>query len=118
MKNRLVSTPVLIVPFSSSGYVIYTDASKKRMGCVLIYHSKVIAYVSRQLNSYEQNYPTYDFESVAVVFSLKNWKHYLYNETCEIYIDHKSLKYMFTLKELNLSQRRWLELMKDYDCLN
>lgn len=71
LKNRLVFTHVLTVPSSSSGYVIYVDASKKGLGCVLIQHSKVIAYVSRQLKSYEQNYPTYDFELVAVVFALK-----------------------------------------------
>jgi hypothetical protein len=76
----------------------------------------VIAYALRQLKPYEQNYPTYDLELAAVVFALKIWRHYLYGERCEIYTDHKSLKYLFTQKELNMRQRRWLELIKDYDC--
>jgi hypothetical protein len=77
---------------------------------------KVIAYASRQLKTYERNYPTHDLELAAVVFALKIWRHYLYGERCEIYTDHKSLKYFFTQKELNMHQRHWLELLKDYDC--
>ena len=77
---------------------------------------KVIAYASRQLKEYEQRYPTHDLEFTAVVFALKICRHYLYGEKCEIYTDHKSLKYFFTQKELNMRQRRWLELVKDYDC--
>jgi len=76
---------------------------------------KVIAYASRQLKTHEQNYPTHDLELAAVVFSLKIWRHYLYGESCDIFTDHKSLKYIFTQKDLNLRQRRWLELIKDYD---
>lgn len=68
---------------------------------------KVVAYVSRQLKNYERNYLTYDLELAAVVFVVKIWRHYLYGKTCDIYIDHKSLKYLFTQKELNLKQRRW-----------
>ncbi|XP_040996001.1 uncharacterized protein LOC121242168 [Juglans microcarpa x Juglans regia] len=79
-------------------------------------HGKVIAYASRQLKTYEQNYPTHDLELAAVVFALKIWRYYLYAERCEIYPDQKSLKYFFTQKELNMRQRRWLELVKDYDC--
>lgn len=52
-----------------------------------------------------------------MVFALKIWKHYLYGETCEIYTDHKRLKYIFQQKNLNLRQRRWTELLKDYDCM-
>jgi len=78
-------------------------------------HGKVIAYASRQLKPYEENYPTHDLELAAVVFALKIWRHYLYGETCDIFTDHKSLKYIFTQKELNMRQRRWLELLKDYD---
>ncbi|KAD6119183.1 hypothetical protein E3N88_10454 [Mikania micrantha] len=78
-------------------------------------HGKVIAYGSRQLKPYEVNYPTHDLELAAVVFALKIWRHYLYGETCDIFTDHKSLKYIFTQKELNMRQRRWLELLKDYD---
>ena len=76
---------------------------------------KVVAYVSRQLKPHEQNYPTHDLELAAVVFAFKIWRHYLYGEKCRIYTYHKSLKYLLTQKELNLRQRRWLELFKDYD---
>ena len=96
--------------------MIYSDASKKGLGCVLMQQGKVIAYASRQLKSYEQNYPTHDLELAAVVFTLKIWRHHLYGEPCMIYTDHKSFKYLFTQKELNLRQRRWLELINDYDC--
>jgi hypothetical protein len=78
-------------------------------------NGRVIAYASRQLKPYEMNYPTHDLELAAVVFALKIWRHYLYGETCELFTDHKSLKYIFTQKELNMRQRRWLELIKDYD---
>ena len=81
----------------------------------LMQQSRVIAYASRQLRPYEQNYPTHDLELAAVVFALKIWWHYLYGEKIEIFTDHKSLKYIFSQKELNLQQRRWLELLKDYD---
>ena len=76
--------------------MIYSDASRKGLGCVLMQHGKVVAYASRQLKNYEQNYPTHDLELAAVVFALKIWRHYLYGERCEIYIDHKSLKYIYT----------------------
>ncbi|GJR43780.1 putative nucleotidyltransferase, ribonuclease H [Tanacetum coccineum] len=79
------------------------------------FHGKVIAYASRQLKPYEVNYPTHDLELAAVVFALKIWRHYLYGESCDIFTDHKSLKYIFTQRELNMRQRRWLELLKDYD---
>ena len=85
--------------------MVYSDASHRGLGCVLMQHGNVIAYISRQLKTYECNYPTYDLELVAIVFALKLWRHYLYRETCEIYIDYQSLKYMLTQKELNLRQR-------------
>nr|GFD28940.1 CCHC-type integrase [Tanacetum cinerariifolium] len=72
-------------------------------------------YASRQLKPYEVNYLTHDLELAAVVFALKIWRHYLYGESCDIFTDHKSLKYIFTQRELNMRQRRWLELLKDYD---
>ena len=68
------------------------------------------------MKEYEQRYPTHDLELAAIVFALKVWRHYLYCEKCEIYTDHKSLKYFFTQKDLNMRQRCWLELVKDYDC--
>ncbi|GJS71485.1 pol protein [Tanacetum coccineum] len=115
LKRRLVSSPVVTLPSGTGGYQIYSDASKEGLGCVLMQHGKVIAYASRQLKPYEVNYPTHDLELAAVVFALKIWRHYLYGETCNIFTDHKSLKYIFTQKELNMRQRRWLELLKDYD---
>ena len=115
LKERLVTASVLTVPESSEGYVIYSDASMKGLGCVLMQHGKVVAYVSRQLKEYKKNYSTHNLELAAVVFMLKIWRHYLYGEKTQIFTDHKSLKYFFTQKELNMRQRRWLELVKDYD---
>ena len=79
-------------------------------------HGKVISYASRQLKPYELSYPVHDLELAAVVFALKIWRHYLYGETFQIFTDHKSLRYLLSQKELNMRQRRWLELLKDYDC--
>ena len=97
---------------------MYSDASRIGLGCVLMQDGKVVAYASRQLKLHEQNYPTHDLELAAVVFALKIWRHYLYGEKCRIFTDHKSLKYLLTHKDLNLRQRQWLELFKDYDCIN
>lgn len=115
LKQRLTSAPILTLPLGTGGFVIYSDASKKGLGCVLMQHGKVIAYASRQLKSHEENYPTHDLELAAVVFALKIWRHYLYGATCEVFSDHQSLKYIFSQKELNMRQMRWLELLKDYD---
>ncbi|OMO99999.1 Integrase, catalytic core [Corchorus capsularis] len=115
LKQRLVFAPILTLPTSGRGYVVYIDASQQGLGCVLMQDDKVIAYASRQLKKHEENYPTHDLELAAVVFALKIWRHYLYGEQCQVFTDHKSLKYLMTQKELNLRQRRWLELIKDYD---
>ena len=103
-------------PNGRDGFVVYSDASRQGLGCVLMQNDWVIAYASRQLKKHEENYPTHDLELAAVVFALKIWRHYLYGVPCRIFTDHKSLQYIFTQKELNLRQRRWLELIKDYDC--
>ena len=108
---------MLTQPTSSRDYTMYSDASRIVLGCVLMHDGKVVAYTSRQLKPHEQNYPTHDLELVAVMFALKIWRHYLYGEKCRIFTDHKSLKYLLTQKVLNLRQRRWLELFKDYDCI-
>ena len=79
-------------------------------------HKRVVAYASKRLKKHELNYPIHDLELAAVIFALKTWRHYLYGAPCQIFTDHKSLKYLFTRKELNLRQRRWMELLKDYDC--
>ena len=107
LKQRLVSAPILTIPTGDEGFIIYSDASKKGLGCVLMQHGKVVAYASRQLKPYEQNYPTHDLELAAVIFALKIWRHHLYGVQCEVFTDHKSLKYIFTQKELNIRQRRW-----------
>ena len=95
---------------------MYCDASKQGLGCVLMQHENVITYASRQLKKHEQNYPTHDLELAAVVFALRIWWHYLYGVPCKIFVDHKSLQYLFTQKELNKRHRRWVELIKDYEC--
>ena len=116
LKRRLTSAPVLALPNGKDGFVIYSDTSRQGLGCVLMQNDRVIAYASRQLKKHEENYPTHDLELATVVFALKIWRHYLYGVPCRIFTDHKSLQYIFTQKELNLRQRRWLELIKDYDC--
>ncbi|KAK1627803.1 hypothetical protein QYE76_002118 [Lolium multiflorum] len=115
LKSRLTTAPILIMPNITKPFDVYCDASKIGLGCVLMQEGKVISYLSRQLKQHEQNYPTHDLELAAVVLALKVWRHYLMGNRCEIYSDHKSLKYIFTQKELNMRQRRWLELIKDYD---
>ena len=113
----LVEAPVLMQPTSGKEYTLYSDASGIGLGCVLMQDGKVVAYASKQLKPHEQNYPTHDLELASIVFALKIWRHYLYGEKCKIFTDHKSLKYFLTHKDLNLRQRRWLELFKDYDCI-
>jgi hypothetical protein len=81
----------------------------------LMQEGRVVAYSSRQLKVHEKNYPIHDLELAAVVHTLKTWRHYLYGQKCDVYTDHKSLKYIFTQSELNMRQRRWLELIKDYE---
>ena len=115
LKDRLTSTPVLTLPSGSEGFVVFTDASRIGLGAVLMQHGRVVAYASRQLKVHEQNYPTHDLELAAVVFALKVWRHYLYGVRFELFSDHKSLKYLFSQSELNMRQRRWMELLKDYD---
>ena len=81
-----------------------------------MHHDRVIVYTSKQLKPHEVNYPTHDLELAAVVFTLKLWRHYLYGAKCQIFTDHKSLRYVFTQRELNMRQRRWMKLISDYDC--
>ena len=115
LKRRLTSAPILIVPDRGLGYTVYCDASRAGLGCVLMQSGRVVAYGSRQLKNHEQNYPTHDMELAAVVFGLKILRHYLYGKEFEVYSDHKSLKYIFTQRDLNLRQRRWMEFLEDYD---
>jgi hypothetical protein len=115
LKKRLTSAPVLTLPDITKKFDIYCDASQHGLGCVLMQDRQVVSYASRQLRKHEENYPTHDLELATVVHALKIWRHYLIDHRCEIYSDHKSLKYIFTQNDLNLRQRRWLELIKDYD---
>ena len=94
---------------------MYSDASGIGLGCVLMQRGRVIAYASRQLKVHEQNYPTHDLEIAVIVFALRIWRHYLYGMSFQLFTDHKSLKYIFTQKDLNNRQWRWLEFLTDYD---
>ncbi|GJZ77657.1 putative reverse transcriptase domain-containing protein [Tanacetum coccineum] len=116
LKQKLCSAPILALPEGSENFVVYCDASHKGLGAVLIQKEKVIAYASRQLKIHKKNYTTHDLELGAVVFALKMWRHYLYGMKCIVFTDHKSLQHILDQKELNMRQRRWLELLSDYDC--
>ncbi|GJV87600.1 putative reverse transcriptase domain-containing protein [Tanacetum coccineum] len=114
----MCSAPILALPEGSENFVVYCDASHKGLGAVLMQKEKVIAYASRQLKVHEKNYTTHDLELGAVVFALKMWRHYLYSTKCVVFTDHKSLQHILDQKEMNMRQRRWLELLSDYDWLN
>ena len=108
---------MLALPSGGDGFVVYTDSSKDDVGCVLMQNRKVIAYASHKFKSHEQNYPTHDLELAAVVVVLRKWRHYLYGVTFEVFMDHKSFKHLFSQKEFNLRQRRWVKFLEDYDCM-
>jgi hypothetical protein len=103
------------MPDMEKPFSIYCDASGQGLGCVLMQDGHVVAYDPWLLRKHEVHYPTHDLELAVVVHSLKIWMHYLMGKRCELYTDHKSLRYIFTQSNLNLRQRRWLELIKDYD---
>ncbi|GKC46928.1 putative reverse transcriptase domain-containing protein [Tanacetum coccineum] len=107
---------MLALPDGPDDFVVYCDASKQGFRCVLMQKGKVIAYASRQLKTHEKNYTTHDLELGVVVFALKIWRHYLYGTKSVIYTDHKSLQYIFDQKDLNMRQRRWIELLSYYEC--
>ncbi|KAH0636443.1 hypothetical protein KY289_036358 [Solanum tuberosum] len=106
LRKRLTTAPILTLPEGTQGFVVYCDASRVGLGCVLMQNGKVIAYASTQLKVHEKNYPTHDLELAAVVFVLKIWCHYIYGVHVDVFTDHKSLQYVFSQKELNLRQRR------------
>ncbi|KAD4586323.1 hypothetical protein E3N88_23924 [Mikania micrantha] len=116
LKQKLCDAPVLTLPDGNDDFVVYCDASNLGLGCVLMQRGKVVAYASRQLKIHEKNYTTHDLELGAVVFALKIWRHYLYGTKCVVFTDHKSLQHILNQKELNMRQRRWVELLNDYDC--
>ncbi|GJV48441.1 putative reverse transcriptase domain-containing protein [Tanacetum coccineum] len=115
-QQDLCTASILALPEGPDDFVVYCDASLKGYGAVLIQRDKVIAYASRQLKTHEENYTTHDLELGAVVFALRLWRHYLYGTKCVVYTDHQSLQYILDQKELNMRQRRWIELLSDYDC--
>jgi ribonuclease HI len=115
LKKRLTSPPVLVMTDLQKGFDIYCDACGQGLGCVLMQGGHVITYASRQLRKHELNYPTHDLELAAIVHALKIWRHYIMGTKFQVYTDHKSLKYIFTQKDINLRKHHWLELIKDYD---
>nr|GEW26478.1 retrotransposon protein, putative, Ty3-gypsy subclass [Tanacetum cinerariifolium] len=110
------ASPKTPTEIRAEDFVAYCDALHKGLGVVLMQREKVISYVSRQLKIHEKNYTTHDLELGAVVFALKIWRHYMYATKCTVFTDHKSLQHILDQKELNMRQRRWLELLSDYDC--
>jgi hypothetical protein len=96
---------------------VYTDASKEGLSGVLMQERRLISYISPKLKPHEENYPTHDLKLAAIIFALKKWRYYLYGATFEIFTDHKSLKYIFTQKDLNMRQRRWMEFLEEFRCL-
>ena len=121
LEKRLITILILALPESNDSLVVYTDALKIGLGCVLMQHGKVIAYASRQLKYYEKNYPTHDdcfstkfgdiiftkLNATTIVLALKIWRHYLYEVKCDIFIYHKSLKYLFTQVEYETRGDGW-----------
>ncbi|GJT76291.1 putative reverse transcriptase domain-containing protein [Tanacetum coccineum] len=116
LKDNLCNALILSLPDGIEDFVVFYDTSNQGLGCVLMQRGKVIAYASRQLKIHDKNYTTHDLELGVVVFSLKTWRHYLYEMKSVIYTDHKSLQHIFDQKELNMRQRRWIELFSDYEC--
>jgi hypothetical protein len=104
LKKRLTTATVSTMPGMEKPFSIYCDASGQGLGCVLIQDDHVVAYASRQLRKHEEKYPTHDLELAVVVHALKIWRHYIIGKRCEVYSDHKSLKYIFTQPDLNLRQ--------------
>ncbi|GJQ99768.1 putative reverse transcriptase domain-containing protein [Tanacetum coccineum] len=115
LKQKLCSAPILALPEGSEDFMVYCDASLNCYGAVLMQREKVIAYASRKLKTHEKNYTPHDLELGAVVFALRLWRHYLYGTKRVVFADHKSLQYILNQKELNIRQRRWIELLSDYD---
>ncbi|GJR29554.1 putative reverse transcriptase domain-containing protein [Tanacetum coccineum] len=116
LKDNLCNAPIFSLPDGVEDFVVYCDASNQGLGCVLMQIDKVTPEAIKRLKIYEKNYTTHDLELGAMVFALKIWRHYLYGTKSVIYTYHKSLQHIFDQKELNMHQRRWLELFSDYEC--
>jgi hypothetical protein len=115
LKRLLTTSPVLAQPDTTKLFDVYYDAFGTGLRGVLIQKGQVISYPSRQLRRHEEHYPTHDLELAVVVMTLRTWRHYLLGNAVHIYMNHKSLKYIFTQPDLNMRQRRWLELIKGYE---
>jgi hypothetical protein len=115
LKKLLTISPVLAQPDITNSFDVYCDASGTRLGYVLMQDCRVIVYSSQQLRRHEEHYPTHDLELAAVVLALRTWRHYLLGNVVHLFTDHKRLKYIFTQADLNKRQRRWMEMIKDYD---
>ncbi|GJZ04983.1 putative reverse transcriptase domain-containing protein [Tanacetum coccineum] len=115
-RQKLCKALILALPEGNDNFVVYCDASHQGLGAMLMQREKVIAYASRQLKPNDENYTTHDLKLGAVVFALKIWRHYMYGTKCTVFTGRKSLQHILDQKELNMRQRRWLELLTDYDC--
>nr|GEW01647.1 hypothetical protein [Tanacetum cinerariifolium] len=116
LKQKLCEALILALPEGNNDFVVDCDASIQGLGAILMQREKAIAYTSRQLKPHKENYTTHDLKLGAVVFTLKIWRHYLYDTKYIVFTDHKSLQHVLNQKELNMRQRRWLEILADYDC--
>ncbi|GJY82240.1 putative reverse transcriptase domain-containing protein [Tanacetum coccineum] len=116
LKENLSQAPVLVLLEGNYEIEVYCDASSNGLGFLLMKRGQLIAYASKQLKKHEDEYPTHDLQLAAVVYALKVWRHYIYAVKIKIFTDHKSLTYFFDQSDLNTRQRRWLDLVKDYDC--
>jgi hypothetical protein len=115
LKELLTTAPILKVPDMDADFLVCTDASKEGLGGVLMQDGRVIAYISRKLRRHEENYATHDLELLAIVYALKVWRHYLIGRKFELKTDHCGLQHIFTQSDLNARQRRWSELLSEYD---
>ena len=104
-----------MIPDVGKPFEVYCDASHLVFGCVLMQEKKAATYASRQLKVHERNYPTHDLKLAVIAFALKIWRHYIYGAQFRVFSDHKSLKYLFDQKEVNMRQKRWMKFLKDYD---
>jgi hypothetical protein len=115
LKKLLNTSLVPAQPDITKSFDIYCDASGTGFRCIIMQGGWLISYSSRQMRHHEEHYPTHDLELVVVVMALRTWRHYLLGNMVHIYTDNESLKYIFTQLDLNMRQRRWLELIKDYE---
>ncbi|WMV12910.1 hypothetical protein MTR67_006295 [Solanum verrucosum] len=114
LKTLLTTALILALPVKGKDFIVYCNASHSDVGVVLMQDKNVIAYVSRQLKVHERNYAMHDLELTAIMFAFKIWRHYFYDVKCEVFTNHRSLQHVLTQKDLNLRQRRWMQLLKDY----